>query len=79
MVSLARFLLSDVGAALWAFCVGGMKPPWALSMYSTTGSYLCSLGTRLCLHLSHQEAERGLMNRGEENEKTPKAHISSSG
>lgn len=39
---------------------------WVLSMYSNTGSYLCSFGTHLCLYLSHQEVERGLMNRGVE-------------
>lgn len=37
-------------------------------MCSTTGGHLCSLGTRPCLHLSHQAAERGLMNRGAVNE-----------
>lgn len=39
-----------------------------MNTYLSTGCYLCSFGSHLCLHLSHQEAERGLRNRGAENE-----------
>lgn len=67
MISVARFLLAVAGAVR-GFCLSGMKMLWAPSLSSTTGSHLCSFGTLLCLHLSQQEAERGLMNGGAEND-----------
>lgn len=56
---MAKFLLSFEGTVLWGFCLWRMKTVCVLNMSPRTGHYLCSFGTRLCLHLSHQEAGRG--------------------
>lgn len=55
----AEFLLSVGGTVLWRFCLWRMKTVCVLNMSPRTGHYLCSFGTCLCLHLSHQEAGRG--------------------